>query len=283
MSNDRFRHVLLLLILLPGLFAGTAQANQRTQNENSQSQGKALFAGQDAPSVRNELRLLFTSYPPTVLEILQRDPSLMSNEQFMTAYPRLGEFLETHPEVLHNPAFFLGRPDVGITYFEGTGNRSRQAETFLAIMAVAGAVVVLIWVIRTVVEHRRWLRVSRLQNEAHTKIMDRFSSNEELLNFIQTPAGKRFLESSIIPSEPRGIAAPIGRILSSVQAGLVLFAGGAGVNLVSGSITQTGVSEVLSAVGAVLMAVGAGFIVSGVAAYFLSRRFGLFDQTETGS
>ena len=31
------------------------------------------------------------------------------------------------------------------------------------------------------VDHRRWLRQSKVQTEVHTKLLDRFTSNDDLL------------------------------------------------------------------------------------------------------
>ena len=91
-----------------------------------------------------------------------------------------------------------------------------------------------IWLIKTLVDHRRWSRLSKIQTEVHNKVLDRMQSNEDLLAYIQTPAGKRFLESAPIPIEsPRSIGAPLGRILWSAQAGAVLTVLGLGIALVS--------------------------------------------------
>jgi hypothetical protein len=102
-------------------------------------------------------------------------------------------------------------------------------------------------------------------------------SNEDLLAYIQTPAGKRFLESAPIPMEsPRSIGAPLGRILWSAQAGAVLTVLGIGIVLVS----QTTLEEVappLAAMGAIVMALGMGFLVSSGLAFILTRRFGLLN------
>ncbi len=85
---------------------------------------------------------------------------------------------------------------------------------------------VFVWVIRSIIDHRRWLRLSRVQAEVHTKLLDRLTTNEDLLSYIQSPAGRRFLESAPITmdSEPRATTAPISRIIWSLQAGLVLAA-----------------------------------------------------------
>ena len=61
-----------------------------------------------------------------------------------------------------------------------------------------------IWLIRTTLEQRRWSRLSKIQAEVHSKLMDRFSSNDELLTYVQTPSGRRFLESGPSPLQETG-------------------------------------------------------------------------------
>ena len=53
-------------------------------------------------------------------------------------------------------------------------------------LAIASGV---IWLIKTLIEHRRWSRLSKIQTDVHNKLLDRFSANEDLLAYIQTPAG----------------------------------------------------------------------------------------------
>src|SRR5213075_3016398 len=74
----------------------------------------------------------------------------------------------------------------------------------------------LIWLIKTLIDQRRWSRLSKIQTDVHTKLLDRFSSNEDLLTYIQSPAGRRFLESTPISVDaPRALSSPISRILWS--------------------------------------------------------------------
>ena len=54
------------------------------------------------------------------------------------------------------------------------------------------------WLLKTFIDYRRWLHVSRVQTEAHNKLLDRFTANDELLAYMRTPAGSRFLESAPI-------------------------------------------------------------------------------------
>jgi len=132
-----------------------------------------------------------------------------------------------------------------------------------------------------VIDHRRWLRVSKIQSEVHSKLLDRFTSNQDLLAYVQTPAGKRFLESAPISIDPasRSLTAPLGRIFFSVQAGVVLALAGIGLSWISRQLTDQDVTQPLFVVGVLALAVGLGFVLSAVIAYALSRRLGLFDQT----
>jgi hypothetical protein len=147
----------------------------------------------------------------------------------------------------------------------------------------------MVWVIRTVIEHRKWLRMSKTNVETHSKIMDRLTSNEDLLAYMESPAGRRYLEAAPIPMEGnrKMLNAPFGRILWSLQAGLVV--GALGVGLIYGS-TRLGSSDFysmgqvpLAIIGIAGLAVGAGFCISAFAAYGLSSRLGLFDRRPVGS
>jgi hypothetical protein len=47
-------------------------------------------------------------YPPSLAQVLRLDPSLVSRSDYVAPYPRLAAFLAQHPEVAHNPVFFIG-------------------------------------------------------------------------------------------------------------------------------------------------------------------------------
>src|SRR5262245_22184778 len=243
----------------------------------------ARYSGDLAPQTREGLRRLLEGYPPSFVQVLQLDPTLLTNPEYLKPYPQLSQFLQEHPEVAHNPNYFLGSPDYPYNRYEN--RRDGPIEDFLegmfAFVVFAAVTGALFWLVRTFVNHRRWLRLSRLQTEANTRLMDRFTSNEDLLNFIQTPAGSRFLESSAVPVEPRAIGAPISRILWSSQIGLVLFAMGAGFELLSARVDtaaaglEPGVDVMFHAFGILALAAGIGFILSGVLSYALSQKLGL--------
>ena len=233
----------------------------------------------DANATRVRLHQLLREHPPAVGEVLQRDPSLMSRPDYLAPYPALAAFLQQHPEIARNPSYFLGR----FEYYE-PGPRNESLEMFQMILAGTGVALgfaaflgVFVWVVRSIIDHRRWLRLSRTQAEVHTKLLDRLTTNEDLLSYIQSPAGRRFLESAPIAldQEPRAASAPISRIIWSMQAGLVLAALGTGFWFVQLRNVSQEAAEGFFIIGVLAFSLGVGFTASAILAYVLSTRLGL--------
>ena len=231
----------------------------------------------ESTETREALRSVLRAYPPSVGRVLRLDPTLMSNDSYLATYPSLAAFLKDHPEVQHNPAYFLefyGSDEENPGGYRIWRELMGDIGGFLAFLVVTFVVV---WMIKTVVEQRRWNRLAAIQTDVHSKLLDRFSSNAELLEYFQSPAGKRFLEAAPIPVEagPRPMSAPVGRIFWSVQAGLVLIAAGIGFDLVS--LRTTGdAANGLYGVGVIALLVGVALFLSAGVFYILSRRFGLW-------
>ena len=242
---------------------------------------------QSADQTRDRLLQILENYPPTVGRVLKLDPSLLNSPAYLAPYPALAAFLAQHPEVAHNPDFFLERIRIDRSSFEADPrDRARQDfHNLLGGIAMFGVFLVvtavIVWIIRLVVLQRRWNRMSKVQFDTHAKLLDRFTSNEDLLAYVQTPAGRRFLEAMPIPiqDQPRAIAAPLSRILWSVQAGVVLAIGGVGLLYVSSRFTEEP-AEFFLVVGVITIALGVGFMMSAAAAYVLSRRLGLMESPQ---
>jgi len=242
----------------------------------------------DAGRVREQFYEILEKYPPSLGRVLKLDPSLMANETYLSPYPGVVAFLAEHPEIARDASFYLER-----IYVTGDGYRPDEAAqkrreiqemlaafaAFLVFLVVVGVV---IWLVRTILETRRWNRVSRTQAEVHSKLLDRFSSNEDLLAYIQTPVGRRFLESgpAPVPDDARPIGAPLSRILLSAQAGIVLTVAAAGMLFLSRRIDQD-VSAFFLVIGVVTLAVGIGFLASSAAAYAISSRLGLLNRSDS--
>jgi hypothetical protein len=234
---------------------------------------------QDAEQIRQQLQQILETYPRSVGEILRRDPSLMGRADYMAPYPQLVTFIEQHPEIPRNVEFYLegygswGREPVDPA-FEALSVLLAGMAGFFLFAAVIGT---LAWLVRAVIQHRRWLKASQVQAEVHSKLMDRMTSNDELLAYVQSPAGRRFLESTsiqpVLDSAPN-IAAPVGPIIWSLMAGVVLATVGLGFRL-AGEYMADDARNAFIVVGMIIVALGAGFILAAIMAYAVSARLGL--------
>ena len=133
--------------------------------------------------------------------------------------------------------------------------------------------------VRTAVDYRRWGRLTKVQTEAHTKLLDRFTGNEELLAYVKSPAGAKFLESApiMLDGGPRAMGAPINRILWSMQAGVVLAACGHRHELREPPRRSRTRRIPSSRSASCLLSLGLGFFASAALSFVLSRRLGLID------
>jgi len=238
----------------------------------------------DAERTKQDLSGLLDRYPPALRGVLALDPGLLSNPAYLAPYPALASYLHEHPEVARDPIFYIGDGsnshfgrDPVIEMWERVWN---DLSIFLGFSLAIG---LLVWLIRTLVDYRRWSRLSKVQTEVHTKLLDRFTANEELLAYIQSPAGSRFLQSSPITLDaaPRSVGAPLGRILWSVQGGIVLVACGVGLLFVSGQVTALA-APTLHGLGVLGIALGLGFVISAIISFVISQRLGLIDSAPAG-
>ena len=277
MSLARFRRALPLV-----LAAGFALSPVLALAQQVES-GSTVVVGPSAELTRKELMAVLKQYAPSLGRVLKLDPNLMSNEQFLQPYPALTAYLAKHPEIRRSPEYFFNQ----IYGYDGnTYYRSESRDMWEATMAGVAIFVVVItvlsalaWIVRTLIDYRRWHRQSKTQAEVHAKLLDRFTANSELLAYVQSPAGARFLQSAPIALDPgsRSIGAPFSRILWSVQAGLVLAAAGFGLYYVSGEVTEE-VTQPIFTLGIVALSLGIGFVVSAIVSFILSKQLGLFEQ-----
>lgn len=268
------------------LLLATAAFAQKTE---SAPPATTTVISSDSRETRKEFDNLLTRLPSEVGVVLKLDPTLFNNPQYLATYPELASFVAQHPDLSHNPRFYLADVphEVAGFYVPDQERRVRSQVVWDKIMqgfmvlAIFGTIVgVIVWFIRTVVEQTRWSRVARAQNEVHSKLLERLASNDELLRYMETPAGRRFLESAPIPVEgARPVSAPVGRILWSLQAGLVLAAAGIGLDVVSLNVDKD-TAQPLYAMGIVGICVGIGFVLSAVISFILSRRLKLLESPE---
>ena len=129
--------------------------------------------------MRTALNRALRQYSPIVREIIQRDPSLMQSAAYMAPYPALVAFLEQHPEVIRNPYFYFNRPGPRRSAEERAQDLFEGALAALAVLTgigIAGSV--LVWLVRGVIDQRRWSRLLVTQVALHTKLTDRLTTND---------------------------------------------------------------------------------------------------------
>lgn len=264
---------MILILTLVAALAGGVSAQPATTT-TAPAPAPPLEEAQTRQQVREQFTRLLSQHPPEVAPLVTIDPTLLSNDPFLARYPELAQYVAAHPEIRRNPHYFVqelpnpmyGRP------------RSAWQEAVEAIgigFVISLIAFVLTWLVRTLIEQRRWSRLSRTQAEVHNKILDRFGSTEELLAYVKTPAGSKFLESAPIPLhvDAAGPSTPMTRVLWSIQIGLIVAAGGVGMLLVSGRFDRE-TAQGFFAMGTIAACIGGGFILSAIVAAALSRRLG---------
>jgi hypothetical protein len=247
----------------------------------------------NAAETQQRLQEILRGYPPSIGQVLALDPTLLTNQSYLEPYPALSNLLAQHPEIAHNPGYFFPQfrdfrrgpydyNDPRLVAIRSVNESFAGLGFLIGFLTVVGSIA---WLLRTVIEHRKWQRMSKTHVDTHTRLMERLTSNEDLLAYMQSPAGQRFLNAAPIPldSGPATLAAPFGRILMSVQAGFVIGFLGAGLlyasRRFSGNANFSEAELPLFVVGATAVAIGFGLWMSAVAAYSLSHRMGLFPST----
>ena len=230
----------------------------------------------NANEIRNQLNDLLQEHPPAVREVLQREPALLTNSDYLAPYPRLAAFVGVHPEVVRSPSYFLGEPHRFQEDDRGTWMWRELMSSISVGFLLLGAALGFGWIVRTALDHRRWQRVSRVQVDTHSKLLDRMSNNEDLRAYMESKAGRQFLESAPIALDGKTapIAAPVNRILWSMQAGVVALALGIALQFVSRGVIDDA-AQPLRVLGVLVTAIGAGFLVSAGLSYAISYRLGL--------
>ena len=307
--NGKFqRRVLQLAVLLSAfVIAGiiSLRAAPAPQDSSVQSDVAVRSASQQA-------LISFLAAHIDIYSELLKQPDLIRNKVYLQRHPELAAFLKEHPEVAERSSFaevwpvpvemgqegvpFLGRetlagpcgPALKIQALQYEVEKARNARfadrydfgdvgPFLVFVIILGA---LLWVFKVILDNRRWGKVAKVQAEVHSKLLEKFSNSQELLTYIGTEPGKRFLESQPFQLEAEGARPtpyPFGRILFSIQLGMVVLLMGLGLLFLKGHITDTEGARACLILGTLASTVGIGFLLSAAASYGLSQHFGLLE------
>lgn len=295
MHRGKWILVWILCAAMPAVLLAQHEAAQKGGATQTQAVNPSVPDEAQAAEIQSQLvQLLRTS--PTLTSVVARDPSLLADQAYVTRNnPELEQFLEAHPDVARNPEFYLfshlnprGPRDQALerTVWPEMGgsqpdhnNVGEIVGPIAALLAFACFLAALVWLIRMLVETRRWNRTFKLQSEVHVRLIDKFSSSQELAAYMQTEAGKRFLEAAPIPmgieSGPR-MPNTVARVLTPVQVGAVMVLLGIGLLLLRNAGPDTGVPMLV--LGTVILMPGIGFILAAGLAWVLAGRLGLMPQ-----
>ena len=231
---------------------------------------------------------------PTLTTVVSHDPSLLADQEYVSRNnPQLAQFLAAHPEVARNPDFYLfthmhardGSPDEALERAVWPELYRVQAprsgfDDFLSnlppLLGVIAFLAALVVALRLFIENRRWSRIFKLQSEVHGRIIDKFASTQELSGYMETEAGKRFLEAAPIPlhSAPdQRMPNAVARVLTPLQIGVVMVLLGVGFLMLRH--ISIGHEASMRVLGVLVLMPGIGFILSAGITWMLAGHLGL--------
>ena len=126
------------------------------------------------------------------------------------------------------------------------------------------------WVSWVIATNIRRGHTARNVAQLHSKLLDRCTSNQDLLSYLESEPGRQFLESSSTTG-----ANPPGRILNAIQAGAIFALVGGALLIVHTGWTDQDAQQALVIFGSVALAVGLGFLISAAISFMLCKSWGL--------
>jgi hypothetical protein len=267
----------------------------------AQAPAKSAPVSEHDLAVTQEQLIRLLKLSPTLTTVVAHDPTLLSDQEYVSRNnPQLADFLTAHPEVARNPEFYLfthvhpgdGSPDQALEREVWPGmvprNDSWSANDVIdpiaALLAFACFLAALVWFVRQLLENRRWSRIFKLQSEVHGRLIEKFGSNQELAGYMETEAGKRFLEAAPIPVgfEPeQRMPNAIARVLTPLQIGVVLVLLGVGFFLLRN--VRSEMHDPMLVLGTIALMPGLGFIISAGITWVLAGRLGLIPESLANS
>lgn len=294
-KHGRF-HRIFATIAVSALMAGTlgvAQPRAPKADASPVASTAPVPNDREVAETQSELiRLLRLS--PTLTTVISHDPSLLSNQEYVARNnPQLAAFLATHPDVARNPDFYLfshlkhtdGSPDEALeravwpdVYRERPGPSSFDKfwDGFIPLLAFAIALIAILWLARVFVENRRWNRIFKMQSDVHTRLIEKFTNNQELAAYMQTEAGRKFLEAAPIPvafEQNQRVPSAVARVLTPLQTGIVMVLLGVGLLSLQHAGPDTQIA--MRILGTVVLMPGIGFIISAGVSWLLAWKLGL--------
>lgn len=295
--SNRFKFFAFCSAMALALAFALPVAAQNTPAPSRQPAAAPAPTDKDVAETQDQfLHLLRLS--PTLTSVVAHDPSLLSDQQYVARNnPELAQFLLSHPDVARNPEFYLfNNLDSGNGHREealeravwpdfatqrGSFDWPRVIEQIQPIIIMPALFLGIAWMVRLLVDSGRWNRTFKQQNEIHARLIDKLGTNQELIAYMDSEAGKRFLSGSLVaPSHGAFQRMPnaVARILTPLQAGIVMTLLGIGFLLLRGSSVDLQTPMVV--LGTLVLMPGIGFILSAAATWGLAHRLGILPEKQ---
>ena len=311
LRRPRIAQLLSLTAFAAALYAATVSAQTQPAPTRPASPARPAALASPPPSAPIsekeldgiQLQLIqLLRLSPTLTTVVARDPSLLANQDYVARNnPQLAQFLAAHPEIGRNPDFYLfthvhqqdGSPDEALEragwpqFQRPSQNGWASGEALIPILVCLGFACFLaavVWLIRQFLENRRWSRIFKLQSDVHGRLIDKFSSTQELAAYMETEAGRRFLEAAPIPVgfEPeQRVPNAIARVLTPLQVGIVLVLLGIGFFMLRNIRPEA--HQPMLILGTITLMPGLGFIISAGITWVLAGRLGLMPKSSHNS
>ncbi len=294
-TSARSSKSLLLIALLLLTLAAAAQTSRPSQPPTTNAQQ----ANEPGVAALQDQLLQLLRVSPRLAEVVAHDPSLLADAEYVNrTNPELARFLQAHPQIAQNPDFYLFNNLHGeheqpaqtlerklwpqMAEREGS-DLSRELLSdgipFLVFLCLLSAI---LWLTHVLLENRRWSKIFKLQTDVHGKLIERFGTSQEVLTYMNTDAGKRFLEATPIAvglEKDQPVPSPVARVLTPLQIGIVMTMLGFGLWLLRHAVPEG--ESALLVLGTVILMPGIGFIISAGVTWFLAHRLGLMPGDPT--
>lgn len=139
----------------------------------------------------------------------------------------------------------------------------------LALFCAFGAITLIVWIISNNVRRRK---IAEMQTNTQTRLLEKFGSAPDLLEYLRSDAGQKFLDSATIERSH-----PAGRILGSIQGASILLLAGLAMLTTRFRLPEAADGP-LFVFGMRSAAIGVGFLLSAGISYWLSKAWGLMDR-----
>ena len=129
------------------------------------------------------------------------------------------------------------------------------------------------WCVWVIAVNIRRSRSSKQVLELHSRLLDRFAGNQDLIAFLEGESGRRYFEAM-----ESDLKDPLSRVLNGIQLGVILTLLGLALIVIRPVEADEVARNVLQMIGVPAIALGLGFLISSAISYHLSKSWGLLDK-----